>query len=315
MTGKWDAILDLIGYMDRVDPNNVRTQAIRDHARAARDASNVMNDLLHKHVAQTSQALPNAAITPFPAEALKQLSDEELDSLADARLDYGEANLTFGRAQIAFQSANWLQKNPALGKSFQRLWRSANIFRQLGRFQEAAKNIQGALKFPEANTYDVLHTSALILAQAGCAEDCVKAIQAAMKFPESRTFDSLVQYAGILENFGSANAAVQAVNLALPLANNAQPATVLAAAELLLKINAQTYAPYVAERLLRPLLRRQNISWSVENYLQLARTAYLVGMQQEARAALEGALRADPSRVAPLLKQEPWKSLLQQPRP
>ena len=70
-----------------------------------------------------------------------------------------------------------------------------------------------------------------------------------------------------------------------------------------------------AERLLRPLLRRQNVSWSVENYLQLARTGYLAGMQQEARAALEGALRADPSRVAPLLKQEPWKSLLQQPRP
>ena len=41
----------------------------------------------------------------------------------------------------------------------------------------------------------------------------------------------------------------------------------------------------------------------------------LAGMQQEARAALENAWRTDPARVAPLIKQEPWKSLLQQPRP
>jgi len=108
---------------------------------------------------------------------------------------------------------------------------------------------------------------------------------------------------------------VQAINLALPLSGNARPESILAAAELLLKINAQTYAPHVAERLLRPLLRRQSASWTVETYLQFAQACYVTGMQQEARAALENALRTSPQDVAPLLKQEPWKSLLQQPRP
>ena len=175
--------------------------------------------------------------------------------------------------------------------------------------------IQAAQKFPEADTYDVKHASAIVLAQAGRTEDCAKAVQAAMKFPESRKFETLVQYAGILANSGNPNAAVQAINLALPLAGNARPESVLAAAELLLKINAQTYAPHVAERLLRPLLRRQSASWTVETYLQFAQACYVTGMQQEARTALENALRISPQDVAPLLKQEPWKSILQQPRP
>ena len=68
-------------------------------------------------------------------------------------------------------------------------------------------------------------------------------------------------------------------------------------------------------RVLRPLLRRQSASWTVETYLQFAQACYVTGMQQEARTALENALRISPQDVAPLLKQEPWKSLLQQPRP
>ena len=344
-SSKWDAILDMVSYTDRVDPNNARTKDIKRSTRAARDAAATMNAILRKHVSQTAP-LPDAARAPFPAEALKQLSAGELDALADARLNYAEANLLFNRAQPAYLSVVWLQSNPALAKTFDRLWRSAMVFQRLGRYQEAAKNIVEALKFPDANTYDIQNSAVMILAQAGQSEECVKAIQSAMKFPEAQSFGPLLQYADILKKCGRKNAAVQAINLALPLVDTAQPASILAAAELLLKIDSVTYAPHVVSRLLQPLQRRSNIGWqdvarmgdlfsrcndfvsaqkcfagyaratgNADAYLQLALISAQANMLKEAREAMSIAWQIDPARMRSIIGKEPWKSLYQQLRP
>ena len=336
---KWDVILDMVGYTDRVDPNNSRTKDVLKNALAARDASRAMDDLLRKHAGPEAK---DAADTPFPAEVLKKLSEDELDALAEARLRYGEASLVFGRVQAAYKSAVWLQANPAHSKTFDRLWRSATIFQRLGRHQEAARNIADALTFPEANSYEALHEAVLILAQAGKYEACAAAIQSALKFPEAMRFDTLLQYADFLEKCGKRNQAVQTINLALPLVGTAQPSGIIAAAELLLKIDSATYAPHVASRLLQPLRRRTNIAWSdvarmgelfvrcndfasaqkcfagyaraagsADAYLQLALVSAQAGDAQEAREAMKTAWQQDPARVRSLIGQEPWKSLYQ----
>ena len=343
IASKWDVILDMVDYTDRVDPNNVRTKDIGKNARAARDATRTMNDLLRKYAGPEAKDAANA---PFPAEVLKKLSEDELDALAEARLSYGEASLLFGRVQAAYKSAIWLQSNPAHAKTFDRLWRSAMVFQRLGRYQEAAQNITDALTFPEANSYEILHAAVLVLSQAGKYEACAAAIQAALKFPEAKRFDTLLQYANFLEKCGKRNQAVQTINLALPFVGTAQPSGIIAAAELLLKIDSVTYAPHVASRLLQPLLRRTNISWteiarigelfvrcndftsaqkcfsgyaratgSVDAYLQLAFVSVQAGSAQEAREAMKTAWQIDPARVRSLIGQEPWKSLYQKLRP
>jgi tetratricopeptide (TPR) repeat protein len=186
----------------------------------------------------------------------------------------------------------------------------------------------------------------MILAQAGQSEECVKAIQTAMKFPEAQSFGPLLQYADILEKCGRKNAAVQAINLALPLVDTAQPASILAAAELLLKIDSVTYAPHVVSRLLQPLQRRSSIGWqdvarmgdlfsrcndfvsaqkcfagyaratgNADAYLQLALVSAQANMLKEAREAMSVAWQIDPARMRSIIGKEPWKSLYQQLRP
>ncbi|MBO7686583.1 MAG: hypothetical protein J6V72_09375, partial [Kiritimatiellae bacterium] len=194
--GKWDALIDIVSYTDRVDPNNVRTKDILKNARAARDAANAMNDILRKHVAQGA-AVPDATRAPFPADVLAQLSEDELDMLADARLAYAEANLMFNRLQLAYQSLVWLQSNPARTKAFNRLWRPAQIFDRLGRYQEAGRLVKEAMAFPEANTFDNLCLAADILARAGQKEECAAAINALATHPEAQDFGTLIRYASI----------------------------------------------------------------------------------------------------------------------
>ena len=343
---KWDVILDMVSYTDRVDPNNSRTKDIKRSTRVARDAVVAMNALLAKHTEKDGSARPDATRTPFPAEVLKKLSADELDELAEARLGFAEANLLFGRAHAAYQSAIWLQANPAHAKTFDRLWRSATIFQRLGRYREAARNVIDALTFPEANTYDIQHAAALILAQAGQREECALTIQNAMKFPEAQNFNALLQYADLLEKCEKKNAAVQAINLALPLATTAQPSGILAAADLLLKIDSTTYAPHVLSRLLLPLQRRANLGWSdvarmgelfircndyasaqkcfsgyaratgsADAYLQLALICVQANDLKEARESMKTAWQIDPARVRSLIGQEPWKTLYQRLRP
>ena len=343
---KWDVILDMVSYTDRVDPNNSRTKDIKRSTRVARDAVVAMNALLAKHTEKDGSARPDATRTPFPAEVLKKLSADELDELAEARLGFAEANILFGRVHAAYQSAIWLQANPAHAKTFDRLWRSATIFQRLGRYREAARNVIDALTFPEANTYDIQHAAALILAQAGQREECALTIQNAIKFPEAQNFNALLQYADLLEKCEKKNAAVQAINLALPLATTAQPSGILAAADLLLKIDSTTYAPHVLSRLLQPLQRRANLGWSdvarmgelfircndyasaqkcfsgyaratgsADAYLQLALICVQANDLKEARESMKTAWQIDPARVRSLIGQEPWKTLYQRLRP
>ena len=167
-----------------------------------------------------------------------------------------------------------------------------------------------------------------------------------MKFPEAQNFNALLQYADLLEKCEKKNAAVQAINLALPLATTAQPSGILAAADLLLKIDSTTYAPHVLSRLLQPLQRRANLGWSdvarmgelfircndfasaqkcfsgyaratgsADAYLQLALICVQANDLKEARESMKTAWQIDPARVRSLIGQEPWKTLYQRLRP
>ena len=341
---KWDAILDMVCYTDRVDPNNSRTKDIRKHAQAALDAMATMNALLVKHMPEGKK--PDVTRAPFPAEVLKKLTENELDALAEARLAYAEANLIFGRVQLAYQSVALLQSNPAHANNYDRLWRSAMIFQRLRSYQQAAKNIVDALKFPEANTYERLHAAALMLAQGGRKDECAEVVKSLMKFPEASNFDSLIQYADLLDKCEKPDAAVQAISAALPMADRANPSSIFSAAELLLKIDSTTYAPYVLGKLLQPLQRRKGISWNdiahlgelfircnaledaqkcyldyarasrnPDAYLQAALVCVQAGNTKEAREALQTAAQLDPARVRSVIGQEPWKSLYRKLRP
>ena len=208
LTGKWNVIFDLIEHTDRVNPNNKkRTKAMRGPVRAARDAKITMDDLRGKYREQIEK---NKSLENFSPENLRAFSPDDLERLAAACLDDCEANLLFGNFQMARRSAMWAHGNPARAKTFERSWRLAKIFKLLSQSREAAENVQAALTFPEANTFEVQHEAALILAQAD-NEDCVMAIQRALDFPESKDVDTLVQYAKILERCKKRSEAIKAL--------------------------------------------------------------------------------------------------------
>ncbi|MBQ6008749.1 MAG: hypothetical protein IJL17_09420, partial [Kiritimatiellae bacterium] len=256
-TGKWNAILDLIGYTDRVDPNNARTKDLRKQAQAARDALAALEG---------------------------KSADKSPDAQADAYLDYGEANLMFN-PQASYRCAETLQRIPSVTNSFDRLWRLATIYRTLGLDKMAAPSIAAAQKFPEANTYEKQHAAALVFDSAGEKEACVKAVQSAMSFPESQDFEKLLQYANLLLKHGKKYEAAHAVDLALPLATNAPTARILAAGEMLLRIDAPTYVPFVAKHILDPLLERTDTTW--QEVQQLAEYYWL--FRNGARSMAEAA--------------------------
>ena len=186
--------------------------------------------------------------------------------------------------QVSYRCAETLRRMQNDKDSFDRLWRVATIFRTLGLDKNAASCIAAAQKRPEANTYEKQHTAALVFDRAGEGEACVKAVQSAMTFPESQDFESLLQYAALLLKYGKKYEAAHAVDLALPLATNAPPARILAAGEMLLRIDAPTYVPFVAKHVLDPLLQRTDTTW--QEVQQLAEYYWLFrnGAQSTAEA-------------------------------
>ena len=282
---KWNAIFDLIEFTVRIDPENKRHEERAGHyrkpVRAARDAKATMNALRKKYGIRNETRRGRDVFSP---ETLRAFSSDDLDRLADACLDYCEANLQFQNIQKARQSAVWLQDNPAHTNTFERAWRSVKVFKQLAAFgvdpasahakgciHNAAENVLAALAFPEANTFDMQNEAAIVLAQAERKDECVVAINKAMGFPESRNFATLVQYAQILERFGKKREAIKVIDRALPLAQNAQPATVVDA----------------------------------EKLVDFALVCYAAEMPQEAREAYEKAWRMNPVLVDTLVRKNP----------
>ncbi len=340
---KWDAIVDMVEYTDRVDPNNRRTGDIGHYARAARESAATIRDIVSAHDPKAVNSTMPAANSPLPKDMLAKLSPDEQERLAEARILYGEANILFGRAGIAYQSAVWAQSNPAFAKSFDLLWRSAMIFSRLGRYQEAALDIARALAFPEADNFKTLSQAIDMLAQAGKAQECAKAIEKIQKFPEAKSFASLLHYADICHKLGDDRLAVQLVSSALTVRDGAAASSLLDAGELLFKVDRERYTAYIAEHILTYLRRRggytiqdmnrmgalylacgdmtnaetcyQTVlrsSPTVDAYLQFALVEMQLGKKQEARTALSTAIRGDPARAQELLGQEPWKTLFQQ---
>ena len=170
---KWDAILDILTYLDRVDPNsdrikdkvedNEKTKGILSHARAMRDVPATLNTILRRYWKQETPP-PDVTRTPFPDDVRKQLSDSEIDEIAGARLDYAEANLYFRDINQAYQSLLFLNGNPARTNSFDRMWRATKVMQSLYRLSKVprcgvecaiwAERALDAIK-AEENSFDV----------------------------------------------------------------------------------------------------------------------------------------------------------------
>ena len=317
---KWNAIYDLIEFSIRIDPESKhskhRAEVIREPVRAARDAKATMNALRKKYGIWNEKK--HWGRDTFSPETLKAFSSDDLDRFADASLDYFDVNFLFGNVKMARQSAVWLQDNPAHTNTFERAWRSVKVFKQLASclssnkdhnkdredyLQSGAANVLAALKFPEAEKFEVQHESALVLAEAGL-KDCVWVVDNAMKFPESQNPDALVRYARILGRFGQKRKAVRVINRALPLVQNAQPSNVVETAKLMLELNREKYTPY-AHSLLRPLLRRTNVSWTAETLVDFALVCYDAEMPDEAYWTFLNAQRINPDLVDTLVRKNP----------
>ncbi|MBQ4198428.1 MAG: DUF2723 domain-containing protein [Kiritimatiellae bacterium] len=340
---KWDAILDMVGYTDRVDPNNHRTTDVKKHALAARNAAAAIGTIRAAHDPKAANTATAAANSAFPKDILAKLSQTELETLADARLDYAEANLMFRRASLAYQCAAWAQSNPVFANSFERLWRSAMIFERLGRHQEAALDISRAIKFPEADNFAILNQAIDILARAGKAAECSGAMTAALKLPEANNFGTLLRYARLARGLNDDRQAVQLVSTALAARDGAAASNLIDAGELLCKVDAERYKAYVAEHILNYLRARGGYTVQdtgrmaslylecddmqgaeaclqavvrsapgADAYFQLALVEVRLGKTQEARAAMASAFRHDPGRSQELARHEPWQSLVRQ---
>ena len=171
--GKWDAMLDLLYFTNRIDPNsdrikdkdedNEKTKGLLSHARAINEAPSTMNAILRKYWKRETPP-PDMAQAPFPDEIREQLSEDELDSLVQARLDYAEACIHFGDLNHAFQSLAFLKNNPARDKTFDSLWRATKVMQTLYKYSKdhrcgiecadlAAKSLDSVK--PEENSFKI----------------------------------------------------------------------------------------------------------------------------------------------------------------
>jgi hypothetical protein len=232
---KWNAIIDIVSYTDRVDPNNARTKVIRDGAITIRDKTRALQ--------------------------ANEIKDE--DALVEACLDLCEACLALN-PRTAYRYAMRLQEMPAVKRSFDRLWRLAMVFQRFGLDQHAARNVKEALiLFPsEANDFEKRDKTIGIFHRAKQKEECVKAIQGAVELPDAQKIDVLLRYATILDGLGNREQTINVANKALKVIDSAKPSEVLSLARIIMKVNAGEYAPYVARSLLDPLMKRTDTSWS-----------------------------------------------------
>ncbi len=337
--GQWDAILDILEYTKRQDPNSTRTGEFLGNALRARDAVATFKAIIGKHgvpVEMKDEGFRPPEYDLFcrnDFDASKFPRDDQ-EALVDARLDYSEALLNFFKYAQSGSSAvpnryvmidaletisqstqlAQSQTGDALKSSFSRLWRSAKILSSLNRPHEAAESILAALEFPEANTYEVLQESVRIFAAVPQRKkECVWAIDRTMEFPESQHFDTLVQFASILQGFGEKGKAIKAMKRALPLASTAQPPSVIRAARIVLLFNREKNTPTV-QNLLRPLLSRKNFSWTAEALVEYALVSYEAQMPEDAYAAFANARRINPESVNAMFKSQPqleafWQKL------
>ncbi len=210
--GKWDAMLDMLSYIDRVDPNNGRTTFLSKSVGIACNASRTLNAILSSHGAADMRNILNS---PMPTNVVSNLTRDEADSLFDARLDYAEVLMNIGGFPSLSIDYALKESEGKLSSSFKRIWRAATLLHRLDSPQSAiqsARCAESVLNSPDANSADVWNVAADIFGNAylayipeadkkALAEDmkakCFDAIKRAMQFPESQTFETLTHYASI----------------------------------------------------------------------------------------------------------------------
>lgn len=195
---KWNAILDILDYINHMDPSNNRTEALRKIARIASNASRTLNTILSNH---GSERTPQVLNRPLPANVVKELTPEEANLLFDARLDYAEATINSGidtnRTMFSVHRA-FTESESRLSRSFERIWRATTILHRLGNDLQSASYADAALDFPEANTFEVQSTAADIFGNARQDTKCIEAVEKAIEFPEAKKFETMTHYASTL---------------------------------------------------------------------------------------------------------------------
>ena len=217
-SGKWDATLDILSYIDRVDPNNGRTVTLNKSVSVACNASRTLNAILSNH---GSADMRNVLNSPMPTNVVANLTREEADALFDARLDYAEVLMNIGGYPSFSIDYALRESEGKRSLSFNRIWRAATLLHRLGSPESAlqsARCAESVLYSPDANSFTVWNEAADIFGDAylaclstsnmpdankkALAEDmtakCFEAIKKAIQFPESQTFEAMTHYASVL---------------------------------------------------------------------------------------------------------------------
>ncbi len=224
---KWDAVLDMVNYTDKVDPNNSRTKDIKKNAEMARNAKAVIDEILPR-------------IYKKGKVDTTSLSNDDINRLADASLEYAEANLMFN-PNNTLQSANLILNIPENGqrpKSFDRLWRSAIVFQKLGCYYHdsrvkvpcdryAALFMREALKLLTADSYEKRDTALQIFLNSDMKDDCADAYRRLCGFHAAEKFDVQLKYAVAFLRRGYADLAADALDEAAKYAGSAKVEEVL----------------------------------------------------------------------------------------
>ena len=150
---KWDQILDVLDYTDRVDPNNKRTAPFRDYVKKVREVSEQISAL------QKEQLEARSKNRPFPPE--KQLH------LARALYETGQHQLAAFNARDAVKDENI--------KDFSLLFGAASILSRCGQRGDAGKVMMRAKAVaPQGPSGAVAREMGAVLAEGGFTEDAIK---------------------------------------------------------------------------------------------------------------------------------------------
>ena len=139
---RWNAILDLLDYTDRVDPNNTRTTQMREYVKKLRAVTDVVGRLQAK-----------AAKAPLTA-------NENLSLAMNLQ--------SIGRNAQAVEAVQRILKMPETAKDFDLSFRCAAILSECGQRGDAATTLRNVLGLCPANLDPrVLREIAAILTEGG----------------------------------------------------------------------------------------------------------------------------------------------------
>ena len=187
---RWDAVLDLLDYTDRVDPNNTRTANLRDYITRLRRV--------------------NEEIATLRAEAAKgNLSTEKQLRLAQAFASMGQYAAAAGTIKRLLASPG--------DKPFDLLFAAAQIYSQSGQRGEAAKTLKEAYNKAPANLDPSLNRAmAAIFAEGGYPAESALCLNALLRV-NANDIDAWMQLAIVKDAIGqtheSQNAVIQAYRI------------------------------------------------------------------------------------------------------